>query len=625
MGFANPLGLLFASLYAVLIALYLWEHSRHTIDVPSLMLWDVVPEETIRSGRPRLDRLFVLQFLLLTLLIGALADPYLKLAPAGTVPARHVFVLDISASMKVREENMTRFEAARQDLQERLRRLPEEDEAMLITAADRPRVVAVFTRKHDQLIQTLEAVEPVDTGTNLQIALAVAGSAAARSDRTTTIEVFTDTPASDLGTQWRGDARFVQFGANDDNVALVGLEVLQARFEDYRNARVRATVRNFSHRNAHGFLILDVDDEVVTRQGFSLDPRADRTFIVEGLPRPGVVRAVLDTDDALSSDNVAYAWLRPSRTLEVLVVSHHSPFHAELETIARATPNLRFHFMEPEQYAPGIEANADVVVFRRFVPDVEPLRPSLYVYPPPGERLFGALGDAEEVDVLDWNDRHPVLRGLRPVTPNPLKHIRLLDRPAWADTLLTSRNQAREISLAFAGERQGHRVACLAFDPADERILSADNVPMLLFFLNLLDWLAPEEQDVSVVRTGEVETLTGLPKSPRQVTDPEGRSFTIQADPGSSTLKLEAIHTGEYRIAVDATRHRMLANLFDPAESDVGRTAPEPERTPAAATSPSEAARQTAGSATWFLLVAVALFLVEWFAATRRASARGTA
>jgi hypothetical protein len=622
MGFANPLGLLFASLYAVLIALYLWEHSRHVIDVPSLMLWKVVPEETIPTGRPRVDRLFVLQLLLLTLLIGALADPFLKLREAGTLPARHIFVLDISASMKSHEGTETRFESARQALQQRLQDLPEQDEAMLITAADRPRVVAAFTHQHSQLVGRLKAIEPVDTGTNLPIALAVAGSAAQRSDRVTSIEVFTDMRPSDLGTQWDRKVRLVEFGSSDDNVALQGLEVLQTRFQDYRDARLRATVRNFSHRDAHGFLNVDVDGEVVTREGFSLGPRADRTFIVESLPKPGGVRAVLDTDDALAVDNIAYAWLPPSRALEVLVVSHQSPFHAELDTIARATPHLRFHFMEPDEYTPGIEANADVVLFRGFVPDVEPLQPSLYVYPPRGNHLFRVLGDAEEVDILDWNDHHPVLQDLRPVTPNPLKHVELLDRPAWADTLLASRNQAREIPLAFAGERQDRRVACLAFDPADEQILSADNVPMLLFFLNLLDWLAPVEEDVSVVHTGDVATWTGLPAAPRHVKDPDGRSLVIPADPGSRAMNIEALHAGEYHIAVDGARHRMLANLFDPVESDIGRPAPQPERPPDPAANPSQAPRRSGGSAPWLLLIAVALLVLEWFTATRTGSAQ---
>jgi hypothetical protein len=279
--------------------------------------------------------------------------------------------------------------------------------------------------------------------------------------------------------------------------------------------------------------------------------------------------------------------------------------------------------MEPDEYTPGIEANADVVLFRRFVPAVEPLRPSLYAYPPSGNHLFGALGNAEEVDVLDWNDRHPVLRDLWPVTPNPLKQVRILDRPAWADTLLASRNQAREISLAFAGERQGHRVACLAFDPADEQILTADNVPMLLFFLNLLDWLAPEEQDVSVVRTGQVTTLIGLPTGPRHVREPDGRSFTIDAQAGSRTMKLDVLQTGEYHIAADGARRRVLANLFDPVESDIGRVVTERGSAPSAASTPSRVARRTDGPAPWFLVPAVVLFLVEWFVATQRASARG--
>ena len=81
--FANPLAWLFAGLFAVLIALYLWERSRRTVTVPSLLLWEVIPQSTARATRFIPDWLFVLQALLLLLLITGLAGPYLSNAPAG--------------------------------------------------------------------------------------------------------------------------------------------------------------------------------------------------------------------------------------------------------------------------------------------------------------------------------------------------------------------------------------------------------------------------------------------------------------------------------------------------------------------------------------------------------------
>src|SRR6185295_3773181 len=43
MGLSNPFALAFAALYAVLVALYLWERHQQRTEVPSLLLWQSIP------------------------------------------------------------------------------------------------------------------------------------------------------------------------------------------------------------------------------------------------------------------------------------------------------------------------------------------------------------------------------------------------------------------------------------------------------------------------------------------------------------------------------------------------------------------------------------------------------
>jgi hypothetical protein len=617
-GFLNPIGLALGVLYAVLVLLYLWEQSRHRLEVPSLLLWKTVPEETFSSARPRFDLLFVLQALLLTLLIGSLARPYFTSPSAEPASGRHVFVLDISASMQVFENKATRFQAARAALRKRLKGLPEGDEVMLITAAHRPRVVVSFTQDHAELLRLLDQLEPVETGTNLDLALAVARSAATRTDLPTRIELFTDaSPSSSIDDEIRSGVRVFQFGERGDNLAVLGLQIFQPRFQDHRAVKAQILVRNFSAFNAHAFLTVDVEDETSTRQGFSLGPGEERTFLVGGFQKAGVVRARLDGEDALASDNVAFGWVRPASTLHVLVVSETSSLHTDLDRIDRATPNLRFHFMSPEDYAPGLEGNADLVVFRRFVPDLQPLRPALYIHPPAGNARFRVLGEVTGLKILDWNDRHPAMHELQPVGPHPLSHVQWIDPPRWTEVLISSRHDDHQIPLAFAGERGGRRVACTAFDLADENLLGADNVALLLVFLNLLDWLSPEDEMVSIVRTGEIQTLADLSESTLHVTGPRGRVLTLPASRDAEPLSLEPLHTGAYVIAAGEERRQVLANLFDPSESDVSRRRREPPGD-AFAAAPSASLRYPSTEVTPLLLLAAAiLFVVEWLVATK--------
>jgi hypothetical protein len=615
MGFFNPSAWFFAGLIAVLIALYLWERHRRHVDVPSLLLWEAVPEAIVRTTRFRPDWLFLLQLLLLAALIAGLAGPYLRGGAPGNEPTRRVFVLDVSASMQAREGRQTRFEQARGELRRRIESLGPQNETTLISAAKHPRVVSPFTRDRAALLQKVAELAPLDTGTNMELALAMAMRAAARPDRQTDIEVFTDLSDDQIDSAWRDRIGLFHFGESDDNLGIESLQVFQGRFQDYREARARVVVRNFSHREAHGFLTFRLDDRVLDRRGFTLQPRASGSFPIRNFPGPGILAAHLEVRDALDADNRAYGWIRPLYPVRLLVVSDSSPLQADLTRIAHATANLRLTFTTPAQYASQPHPDADVILFDRFVPAPPPDAATLYLFPVIASGWLAASGEAKDLRILDWDDHHPVLKSLRPELPFPIHRTRLLHTPAWADVLLTSRSGGREVPLAFAGEDAGQRTAVIAFDVSTDRLLSSDRLDLLLFFLNLLDWLAPRDASVMVLRTGSVRAITGLPARPRRVFAPDGSETTV---PAGKPLLIEPVHVGEYRIAADGTGRRVLANLFDPSESDIGRSAQASphERRPRTPAKPRPVTGQPVGL--WLYGLAAALLLAEWFASSRR-------
>ncbi len=613
MQFLNPSAWLFAALFSVLIALYLWERYRRRVDVPSLILWETVPEAIVRTSRFRPDLLFFLQLLLLALLICGLADPYLVGRGTGMATARHIFVVDISASMQAREGRDTRFDQVRAAVRSRLGALPPSDEAMLITAASHPQVVTAFSRDHSALLAELAELHPVDTGTKLELALAIAHRAAQRTDLPTRIEVFTDISLAEIAPEWRERISVFNVGETDDNLAIDRLQVFQGRFQGYREARAHVAVRNFSHREAHGVLTLELEDQIFNRRGFSLAPRSTRSFPVGDIPGPGILSARLEVDDALAVDNHAYGWIRPSRVIRVLVVSEPSPLQAELARIGQATANLEFQFVGPEDYGADGGA-ADIVLFHRVAPDTPPEGATLYVFPATGNAAFAVGGLASQLEILDWNQDHPALRGLRPEVPFPLSSVQLVELPTWADALLSSRSGGSEVPLAFAGERAGKRTATIAFDLATDNLLSADHVNLLLFFLNLLDWLAPPDVSVTLLRTGDVEVVTDLPSNPRRVVDPRAQLSTF---PANGPLAVEALYAGEYRIGANGTERRLFANFIDGGESDIGR----PARAPFEAPTRSSAYRKRPLPGTrfgmWIYALAATLLVVEWFVAMR--------
>lgn len=616
MAFVNPAAWLFGLLLAVLIALYLWERSRRRVDVPSLLLWQVVPDAVVRTTHFRLDWLFLLQCLLLAALITGLADPY-RAAPGAAGAARTVLVLDQSASMQAREGRSTRFDLARAALRSRLDGLGTDDEVMLIGASHHPRVAAAFTRDHAEVMRRLNALEPVDVRANLDAALAMATRAAEQPDRPAQVELFTDTPAERLAPQWHDRVGLVQIGETDDNLAIEGLQVTQGHFQDYRDAHAFVAVRNFAHREAHGVLRLDIDDTVFSRSGFSLAARSVGSFPLPSLPAAGVLRASLEVDDALAADNLAYADVRAVRPLQVLVVTESASLQSELQRIARATPNLRFAFLMPADYAGA--AGADVVLFHRTAPPFPADAASLYVAPQGAASPFSVRGAFSAVPILDWDEHHPALAGLRPELPFALAAAEDLVVPPWAAALISSRADGREIALVIAGERDGYRRAAIAFDLATDNLLSADHVNLLLVFLNLLDWLAPVDGGVRIVRTGDVEVIDPLPALERRVVDPRQHESVL---PATATARIDAEYAGEYRVAADGTTVRVFANFMDAEESDIGRATqsglnPPPRRPLIAAAAVTQHPPHGVGA--WFYAAAAALMLLEWFAARRNA------
>jgi len=616
MAFFEPLAFAFAALYGVLILFYLWERWRRRVTVPSLLLWEVVREDVLRARRFRPDLLFILQLLLLTCLIIGLARPYFHDRAAGQATGRHVLVLDTSASMQAREGRSTRFDEARAEALKHLRGLDADAEVMLVSAAHTAEVLLNFTRDHDAVARALEQLVPTDTGGELALALAFVDSVQQRSDVPTDVDVFTDVPRSQLPPPLRDAVTVFQVGETDDNLGIEALQIFQGRFQDYHGARAHVLVQNFAHRERHGFLTVRLEEQTVTRIGFTIAARDSKGFLIHDFPGPGRVSAQLEVSDALAADNVAYGWIRPVSPVRAVVVSPASPLVDDLRELASATPGLQLTTVTPEEFRPEQLQHADLVILHRFVPEPPPLLPALYIYPPSGNRLFPVAGDAENVEVLDWNARHVVLQSLRPLAALPLQRARIMSAPAWSQVLLWSRTMEREFPLAFAGEADGRRLACITFDLEAERLLGSDNINSFMFFMNLLAWLSPAADDAQVMRTGEVQALGPFPATPLRVQDPRGGVATLPA----GQVTLQPSFAGEYRVSAGGRTCTVLANFFDPQESDIGRASKEPPALPAvrpvAHFEPS-AHPPASDYRTWLYGAAAALFVLEWVARRR--------
>ncbi|MCK6556025.1 VWA domain-containing protein [Candidatus Binatia bacterium] len=616
---AEPLALLLAGLYGLLVLYHMWERRRRRLVVPSLLLWQAVSEDVIRARRFRPDLLFVVQALALAALILGLARPYRPGLAESEPTGRRIFVLDTSASMQSREGRQTRFESARAAATERLAGLPGDTEVMLLAADNGPRVVVDFTRDRAAVRAALTSLQPVDLGGDLTLTLAFADAVRQRTDLPTAIDVFTDVARASIPATMRDRVTLHQSGETDANLAITGIQVFQGRFQDPAAARATIQVQNFAPDDGHGVLTIELGGTVLNRTGFTLPGRGARSFLFDRLPNAGPLLARLETDDALAVDNAAFAWVAPVRPLHVLLVSDDAALARELRELAGAVSGLVVSTTDPQAFDPARPGDADVVVLHGLAPNPPLDVNALYVFPHADSALFPATAEVEDVEVIDWDDTHPALRGLRPLAAMPLRRGRMVDAPPWMRPIVRSRAAAGEFPLVLAGERDGHRVACITFDLGAEGLLRTDRVNLLLLTINILGWLAPGADETFVVRTGETADLGRFPTDTVTVDGPQGATRTI---PGPQ-VAFEPVLAGAYRVRSDGVSRLVLANFLDPTESDIGRAGRDASSELPAAAPRSTADRRSrppsvSAAQPWLYAAALVLLVVEWALWTRR-------
>jgi len=601
MGVANPFAFLLSIFVAGLIVLYLWERNQRRLDVPSMLLWQNVPESVVRRSRFQPDRLFWFQLAVLIALILGLANPYSPFA-RGEPNQRTVLVVDLSASMQSLEGDTTRLELARGAATRVIKAAPAGGEMMLIHAARQPRVAVGYTRDPIAVLQALAETNATDTATKLEPALAIAQRAIDQADSITRVHVFTDLPEESIDPRWRDGMTWWPVGTSDANLAITGFDVTQGVLQDHQSARVRVTLHNFSSQQHHGSLALTIAGKSFAQRLFTLGAHQSSSFGFTDLPAAGVIEARLAENDALALDNHALAWVRPWSPVRIALLGHDPRLAQTLATIAEATATIEVRPIDPAEQPDWSEF--DVAVIQGESADPLPDLPTLQ---------FGRGGtSSERLEVFDWEERHPVLRGVAPRQFRAFHRAELGEPPRWGEAVLQTRNQGTESPLLVVGTPDRRR-AWLAIDPASENILRTDREPALLLVLNLLDWLAGGEREVSTVKTGDSVRLDGDADPPPQIIAPDGSLLEVEA---GSDRGLPLEHAGVYRIREGGRDRTILANFRDAAESDIGRVrkdSAKPEPPPQTTT---EASSRN-GLGLWLYLLATAALAAEWLVAAR--------
>ncbi len=176
-GFSAPLAAWLALLALPLVAFYFLKLKRPRVEVPSLVLWQqVLNDSRVNSPFQRFKRnlLLWLQLLLLLLLVVAAMQPYLRSGRGRRMQLP--ILIDCSASMGAREKagGPTRLDLARRRAGERIEGMLRGERICLVAFSRRARRVTDFTSNKRELLAALDRITVEEVASDLEDALNMA-------------------------------------------------------------------------------------------------------------------------------------------------------------------------------------------------------------------------------------------------------------------------------------------------------------------------------------------------------------------------------------------------------------------------------------------------------------------
>ena len=632
--FLAPALLHFLWLIPVVILLYLLKLRRTRVVIASTLLWmKSLQDLTANAPFQRLRRnlLLLLQILILLFVILGLARPFVR--AEGTAGRNLCLLIDRSASMQTLEGEVTRLDLAKTEAMRIVDDMQKGDKMMVITFAENSDVRCELTDDRARLRNAIAGIQPSDTRTRLRDAYLVAHSL-----RLTVADlhavVISDGGISDLddiGPRTFGEIRevsetstearargydltFFQVGTTSDNAGIVAFSVREPEQGQPGEKQSFVLVHNDAEEPLLTTVSITFDDAILAVEELDIPVGADRELV---LSHPelgaGVLKAVLDHDDALAVDNTAWLTLRPTALIRVLLVAEpDAPGTYFLQRALAPDPRVELSTIAPGQYT--ATNDYDLIVFYGYAPETMPAGTLVFINALPEIPGLTAEGTIDNPPVIATDSEHPLMRfNLNPGNVG-IREALNVSLPESAGTVVSTTGAPLIADISQGAQR----MALIAFD-----IANTDwplNLSFPLFFQNVLSWVPRTalSEEVSVA-AGRPLTLVSRPDvAEATMTRPDGTRETVTLDPLRPTFYSATEETGLYTVEYGDETERFAVNLLDATESAV-----KPSEALAIGGGDFEAergrVRQTRELWRWLLAAAIALLALEWWVFSRRA------
>lgn len=395
--------LLLAAIPPAVLSLYFLKLKRREIAVPSTLLWRRTIEDLHVNSiwqKLRQNLLMYLQLLFLLLLILACLRP--GWSGMNTVGERRIYLIDNSASMQATDVSPSRLAMAKQKTKELISNAADTDVGMVIAFSDRADVKQGFTTDKKRLMAAIDSIEPTshstDIGEALRAASGLANPGRSSFGNITDVQVAEALPAkvyllSDGGFPELGDfdlgrlvVEYTPIGEPlTPNVGILSFSV--QRMEGKKDTvEAFARIVNHGDEKVEFNATLELNGTAIDAAKGTADPGKETglLFEVNGI-EDGMLKLEIDTLDALEVDNVAYAAIRPSRQVNVLLVTiGNTSLETALKTErVQRIASVRFEspqFLNQPAYETAVrDSEYDLIIYDQCSPSRMPKANTLFI------------------------------------------------------------------------------------------------------------------------------------------------------------------------------------------------------------------------------------------------------
>ncbi|MDE3195424.1 MAG: VWA domain-containing protein, partial [Acidobacteriota bacterium] len=407
---------LFGSISAISVALYLLDRTRRKQIVPTLRFWVAqgLPAQVSRRRRVQQPVSLLLQLLGMLLLLLAVAE--FEFGGALNKRRDHVLILDTSAWMSAALPNhpgSTLMDQARANALGWLRAVPSADRVLLVRADGLATPATAWETDHRRIARAILDSQPGSTALNLTQNLEFAREMQRQSGSTSGEIVYTGPgriAAREANNLNLPNVPAFRVIAVDDAIENSGLRSVGARrSETEANAwDVLVRVRNYGKRPHTVNVSLNFGKAPEGLHPVDLPPGAekDTTFTVRTLAA-GLLEARLYPNDGYEADNYAALELPSQRTLHVVVYSDQPDL---LKPALMSDPRVKAEFRPKAQYTP---ADDGLVVLDRFHPETRPNGKTLWIDPPNDKPPIPIEQRVDHPEGLKWVPDQLLTQGLR--------------------------------------------------------------------------------------------------------------------------------------------------------------------------------------------------------------------